>query len=152
MYRLSAYTIMANIALADAIMLIIAGLACGLNIVQVPFLNYDNAANNSVELLNSNNVMIDPITLRMDEVKNELYNVNGSQSNTFLENLHFSVFLLSFLEIAAWTAGIISHALLGINRCVAICFYRTRAKTINRVSFAFVGSTITWLIGITAGI
>nr|CDQ00366.1 Bm4720 [Brugia malayi] len=116
MYRLSAYTIMANLALADAIMLIVAGLVCGLNIIQV-----------------------------------ELYNVNRSQFNTLLEDLHFSVFLLSFLEIAAWTAGIISHALLGINRCVAICFYRTRAKTINRVSFALVGSTITWLIGIIAG-
>ncbi|KAK6109932.1 Serpentine type 7TM GPCR chemoreceptor Srx family protein [Brugia pahangi] len=148
MYRLSAYTIMANLALADAIMLIVAGLVCGLNIIQVPFLNYDNTTNNSTEILNSSNFMTDPI--KIIGIKSELYNVNRSQFNTLLEDLHFSAFLLSFLEIAAWTAGIISHALLGINRCVAICFYRTRAKTINRVSFALVGSTITWLIGIIA--
>uniref|UniRef100_A0A0R3S3H2 7TM_GPCR_Srx domain-containing protein n=1 Tax=Elaeophora elaphi TaxID=1147741 RepID=A0A0R3S3H2_9BILA len=166
MYRLSAYTIMANLALADAVMLIIAGLVCGLNIVQVPFLNDNNATNNSTELLNSNKSILDPKfseifghdsanpinhpqTLKMNEDQNGLYSVNRSrQFNTILEDLHFSTFLLSFLEIAAWTAGIISYALLGINRCVAICFYRTRAKAINRVSFALLGSTITWLIGI----
>lgn len=162
MYRLSAYTIMANLALADAIMLIIAGLVCGLNIVQVPFLNDNNDANNSVEFLNpefnkffgynATNPMIHLSTLKMDKMKSESHNVNRSQFNTILENLHFSIFLLSFLEIAAWIAGIISYALLGINRCVAICFYRTRAKTINRVSFALLGSTITWLIGIVAGL
>ncbi|MCP9266320.1 putative G-protein coupled receptor K01A12.3 [Dirofilaria immitis] len=165
MYRLSAYTIMANLALADAIMLIIAGLVCGLNIIQVPYHNYDSAANNSVELLNSRksilspkfikiydlnhtNSMVDFATLKMNKVHSQSYNVNKNQIDTLLDDLHFSLFLLSFLEIAAWTAGIISYALLGINRCVAICFYRTRAKTINRVSFALIGSTITWLVGI----
>ncbi|KAL3981728.1 putative integral membrane protein [Acanthocheilonema viteae] len=166
-YRLSAYTIMANLALADAIMLIIAGLVCGLNIIQVSFFNYNNTANNSIELLNSSKSILSPKfsklfdhnntnpmihfqTLKMNEIKSELYNLNRSQFNTILKDLHFSIFLLSFLEIAAWTAGIISYALLGINRCVAICFYRTRAKSINRVSFALLGSTITWLIGIVA--
>lgn len=166
MYRLSAYTIMANLALADAIMLIIAGLICGLNITQVPFLNYNN--NNSIELLNSNESILSPKfseifdhdstnsifhwkSLKMNEIKNELNNANRNQFNATLEDSNFSIFLLSFFEIAAWTAGIISYALLGINRCVAICFYRTRAKAINRVSFALLGSTITWLIGIIAG-
>lgn len=32
-FRLSAYTIMANVALADAIMMVVAGVACGLGIV-----------------------------------------------------------------------------------------------------------------------
>ncbi|CAG9537141.1 unnamed protein product [Cercopithifilaria johnstoni] len=166
-YRLSAYTIMANLALADAIMLIIAGFVCGFNIIhQVPFLNYNNDANNSVELLKSNksilslkfskifnhndtySMITSPQILNMNEIKNELY--NGSQFNIILEDLHFSVFLLSFFEIAAWMSGIISYALLGINRCVAICFYRTRIKVINRVSSALLGSIIAWIIGIIA--
>ncbi|VDK69038.1 unnamed protein product [Onchocerca ochengi] len=165
MYRLSAYTIMANIALADAIMLIIAGLVCGLSIIQVPFHNYDSAANNSIDPLNSSksilspkfskifdhnhrNPMVNFPILKMGEVQNQSYDINKNQINTLLEDLHFSLFLLSFLEIASWTAGIMSYAFLGINRCVAICFYRTRAKTINRVSFALLGSTVTWIIGI----
>lgn len=32
-FRLSAYTIMANVALADAIMMIVAGIACGMGIL-----------------------------------------------------------------------------------------------------------------------
>lgn len=32
-FRLSAYTIMANVALSDAIMLILAGVVCGLNLI-----------------------------------------------------------------------------------------------------------------------
>ena len=32
-FRLSAYTIMANVALADAIMMVVAGIACGLGLV-----------------------------------------------------------------------------------------------------------------------
>ncbi|OZC05008.1 hypothetical protein X798_08001 [Onchocerca flexuosa] len=165
MYRLSAYTIMANLALADAIMLIIAGLVCGLNIIQVPFHNYDNAANNSFDPLNNSksilspkfskifdhthtNPMINIPILKMDEIQNHSYHINKNQINTLLEDLHFSLFLLSFLEIASWTAGIMSYAFLGINRCIAICFYRTRAKTINRVSFALLGSTVAWIIGI----
>lgn len=32
-FRLSAYTIMANVALADAIMMVVAGIACGMGIV-----------------------------------------------------------------------------------------------------------------------
>lgn len=32
-FRLSAYTIMANVALSDAIMLILAGIVCGLNLI-----------------------------------------------------------------------------------------------------------------------
>jgi len=32
-FRLSAYTIMANVALSDAIMLIVAGVVCGLNLI-----------------------------------------------------------------------------------------------------------------------
>ncbi|VDM93296.1 unnamed protein product [Litomosoides sigmodontis] len=166
-YRLSAYTIMANLALADAIMLIIAGLVCGLNIAQVPFVNDSNAINNSLDLSNSSklisNSKLNKIfyynntnritqreTLKIGELTSELRNADGSQFNTILKDLHFSIFLLSFLEIAAWTAGIISYALLGVNRCVAICFYRTRAKAINRVSFALLGSSMTWLIGIIA--
>ena len=32
-YRLSAYTMMANVALADAIMMLVAGLACGILLI-----------------------------------------------------------------------------------------------------------------------
>uniref|UniRef100_A0A915PLH0 G-protein coupled receptors family 1 profile domain-containing protein n=1 Tax=Setaria digitata TaxID=48799 RepID=A0A915PLH0_9BILA len=155
MYRLSAYTIMANLALADTIMLIIAGLICGLSIIQVPSHNYDNAANNSIKLLNSSETIL---SLNLNDIFghghveinsiDDQFNLRLNGADAVLENFHFSIFLLSFLEIAAWTAGIVSYALLGINRCVAICFYRTRAKAINRVSFALIGSTVTWLIGI----
>lgn len=36
-FRLSAYTIMANVALADAIMLIVAGIICGINVIWTDF-------------------------------------------------------------------------------------------------------------------
>lgn len=166
MYRLSAYTIMANLALADAVMLIVAGLVCGFNILQVPPFEIaaNHIANESINDL--------PPVLSLGRHINELpaavarppprrspYVARTDLSNrfkfrfeAFSENLHFSKFLLSFFEIAAWTAGVISYAFLGINRCVAICFYRTKAKTINRVSFALIGSTVTWIIGSIAGL
>ncbi|VDK38196.1 unnamed protein product [Gongylonema pulchrum] len=170
MYRLSAYTIMANLALADAFMLIVAGLICGLNILQLPLFDRSTTAStvhianysaNSTPLLFSLDMKFNELSRHTfgNEaalVKQQPSDLIGTDRNSrlkfqfdaFSENLHFSIFLLSFFEIAAWTAGMMSYAFLGINRCVAICFYRTRAKTINRVSFALIGSTITWIIGV----
>lgn len=59
---------------------------------------------------------------------------------------------MAFLEISAWTAGVLSYAFLGLNRCVAICFYGTKAKTFNRVSIALFSSLFTWIVGILIGI
>ncbi|KAI6176842.1 G-PROTEIN-RECEP-F1-2 domain-containing protein [Aphelenchoides bicaudatus] len=56
---------------------------------------------------------------------------------------------LVFMEISAWTAGVSSYAYLGVNRCVAICLYSTKAKVFNRVFSALVASISTWIIGIT---
>jgi hypothetical protein len=62
----------------------------------------------------------------------------------------FQLFLV-FMEISAWIAGVSSYAYLGLNRCVAICLYSTKAKVFNRVFSAMVASISTWIIGITVG-
>lgn len=58
---------------------------------------------------------------------------------------------LAFIEIMSWTAGVVSYAYLGLNRCVAICFYGTKARGFNRVSIAVISSISTWIVGIAAG-
>uniref|UniRef100_A0A0K0D399 7TM_GPCR_Srx domain-containing protein n=1 Tax=Angiostrongylus cantonensis TaxID=6313 RepID=A0A0K0D399_ANGCA len=60
--------------------------------------------------------------------------------------------MISFLSIAAWTAGVISYAILGLNRCIAICYYGTKAKAFNQVSVAIVLSLCTWIIGAVAAL
>lgn len=67
----------------------------------------------------------------------------------------FSVFhtfgsSLAFVEIMSWTAGVVSYAYLGLNRCVAICFYGTKARGFNRVSIAIIASISTWIVGVAA--
>lgn len=52
---------------------------------------------------------------------------------------------LVFLEVVSWTAGVTSYAYLGLNRCVAICLYSTKAKVFNRVTVALVTSISTWV-------
>ncbi|CAJ0583386.1 unnamed protein product, partial [Mesorhabditis spiculigera] len=121
-YRLSAYTIMANIALADSIMMLIAGVACGCALIWpeneqlaptlIPHANYTNA------------------TLITSPFQRETIRT-----------------LLSLCEIAAWSAGVISYALLGMNRCIAICYYGTKARILNRVSVAIIASIFTWVLG-----
>lgn len=170
-YRLSAYTIMANLALADAIMLVVAGFVCGMNILQLPsrettirlpqkYLSITqstipyNEQISTFESLSSTNLF--QSTTFGNNTNNEQFQtispkILNDERNGILNRSAFSIYLLSFFEIAAWTAGMISYAFLGINRCVAICFYRTRARTLNRVSFAFTASTVTWIIGISTG-
>ncbi len=75
-YRLSAYTFMANVALADSIMTLAIGIVCG----------------GALMLISEPPPILD--------------------------------YVLGFAVTAAWTAGSLSYAFLGINRCIAICFYR----------------------------
>ncbi|VDP43311.1 unnamed protein product [Heligmosomoides polygyrus] len=42
--------------------------------------------------------------------------------------------------------------MLGLNRCIAICYYGTKAKSLNRVSVAVGLSLSTWIIGLAAAI
>lgn len=78
------------------------------------------------------------IKKRDNKVKNQIANLVSSA--------------IAFLEISAWTTGVISYAFLGLNRCVAICFYGTKAKVFNRVTIALLSSLFTWIIGILIGI
>ncbi|VDK43035.1 unnamed protein product [Anisakis simplex] len=112
-YRLSAYTLMANLAFADTVMMLVAGVICGGSLIKL-------------------SSKIIPMNIQ-----------DALNSSTSIESE-----ALSLLQIAAWTAGMVSYAFLGLNRCVAICFYGTKAKSLNRVSVAIFGSIITWLIGI----
>ena len=41
--------------------------------------------------------------------------------------------------------------MLGMNRCIAICYYGTRARTLNRVFVAIGTSALTWVLGIAMG-
>ncbi|CAJ0945222.1 unnamed protein product, partial [Mesorhabditis belari] len=129
-YRLSAYTIMANVALADAIMMLIAGVACGCSLLWP-----------GDERLGS--------TLAT-------YKVTGNDSMPDILSIPINTntlgIVLSLCEIAAWIAGVVSYALLGLNRCIAICYYGTKARALNRVSIAIVGSIFTWVIGIAIAI
>uniref|UniRef100_A0A1I7X980 G_PROTEIN_RECEP_F1_2 domain-containing protein n=1 Tax=Heterorhabditis bacteriophora TaxID=37862 RepID=A0A1I7X980_HETBA len=106
-YRLSAYTLMANVALADSITMLMAGVACGCDILW-PDSVYP-ISNEKIHVLRGAQVYSD-------------------------ENL------------------LISYAMLGLNRCIAICYYGTKAKSLNRVSIAVFSSLTTWLIGIVAAI
>uniref|UniRef100_A0A8R1I197 7TM_GPCR_Srx domain-containing protein n=2 Tax=Caenorhabditis japonica TaxID=281687 RepID=A0A8R1I197_CAEJA len=42
--------------------------------------------------------------------------------------------------------------MLGMNRCIAICYYGTKARSLNRVSVAVGCSLSTWLIGVGAAL
>uniref|UniRef100_A0A0N5BZ58 G_PROTEIN_RECEP_F1_2 domain-containing protein n=1 Tax=Strongyloides papillosus TaxID=174720 RepID=A0A0N5BZ58_STREA len=122
-YRLSAYTIMANIALADSVIMLLIGGGCGFYIL---YLDRKNIGLNKP----SNSSM---------QATNEIYllSYNLNKLNT----------IICFLLISAWISGILSYAILGMNRCVAIRYYGTKAKFFNRVSIAIISSILAWLIG-----
>uniref|UniRef100_A0A7E4V256 G_PROTEIN_RECEP_F1_2 domain-containing protein n=1 Tax=Panagrellus redivivus TaxID=6233 RepID=A0A7E4V256_PANRE len=138
-FRLSAYTIMANVALADAIMMVVAGIACGMSILWPEY-----------ECSNPDVLMSSRLSHDAEFMTNSsepFFPLPTLQSNN---NCKFLNSCLAFFEVAAWTAGVVSYAYLGLNRCVAICFYGTKAKTFNRVSVALIASVSTWALGITA--
>uniref|UniRef100_A0A0N4ZBK0 7TM_GPCR_Srx domain-containing protein n=1 Tax=Parastrongyloides trichosuri TaxID=131310 RepID=A0A0N4ZBK0_PARTI len=123
-YRLSAYTIMANVALADSVIMLLIGGVCGVSFI---YLDRKHIGVNS--------------------------SINSSfQSTTEMYLLSFNInelnTILCFLLISAWISGILSYAILGMNRCVAIRYYGTKAKFFNRVSIAIISSILAWLIGI----
>ncbi|CAI5455944.1 unnamed protein product [Caenorhabditis angaria] len=125
-FRLSAYTIMANVALADSVVMLIAGVACGMD-------------------------MMGPNTTTMslfESTDSQTMNISKPHPEVnYNKNAHF---ILSFSFVAAWTAGVISYAMLGMNRCIAICYYGTKARSLNRVSVAIACSGSTWIVGIAA--
>ncbi|KAE9414162.1 hypothetical protein Angca_005265, partial [Angiostrongylus cantonensis] len=133
-YKLSAYTLMANVALADTITMAIAGIACGCGILwsdRVYSFTRDQYPFSSAEILP---------------------NSTSSRPRTYEHEVYVIQFMISFLSIAAWTAGVISYAILGLNRCIAICYYGTKAKAFNQVSVAIVLSLCTWIIGAVAAL
>uniref|UniRef100_A0A914XXE0 G-protein coupled receptors family 1 profile domain-containing protein n=1 Tax=Panagrolaimus superbus TaxID=310955 RepID=A0A914XXE0_9BILA len=137
-FRLSAYTIMANVALADAIMMIVAGIACGMGILW---------SDSNCNIIDANGISMENISSKNMTSTTYAFLSLSYKTGT---NCSFLSFCLAFFEIAAWTAGVVSYAYLGLNRCVAICFYGTKAKTFNRVTVALIASVSTWIIGIAA--
>ncbi|VDM52534.1 unnamed protein product [Angiostrongylus costaricensis] len=151
-YKLSAYTLMANVALADTITMTIAGIACGCDILwsdRVYSFTEDQYPFSSAEILPNST------SARLRTYENETYLLlNNSKKNVYAmqEEVYVIQFMISFLSIAAWTAGVISYAMLGLNRCIAICYYGTKAKAFNQVSVAIVLSLCTWMIGVVAAL
>ncbi|CAI2355937.1 unnamed protein product [Caenorhabditis sp. 36 PRJEB53466] len=131
-FRLSAYTIMANVALADSIVMLIAGIACGMDVMWPD-------PDDSTSFIPSLEEPLIKVPLR-NETRSADYDSG---------NIHA---VLSFSFVAAWTAGVISYAMLGMNRCIAICYYGTKARALNRVSVAVACSASTWVIGIAAAL
>ncbi|KAI1708922.1 serpentine type 7TM GPCR chemoreceptor srx domain-containing protein [Ditylenchus destructor] len=235
-YRLSAYTLMANVALADAFVMVVAGLACGINLILCshpntcvtphqgnthsdissavitrigatinarqtahtfpinnstfepqlemtthPFVALQKSKRSMLNLIDQNNYQgIRHIRKRHrrrkknyhilhnsplyryprrvlwgpnDDYVNLSLSLAYSQRERLGQNIYVRVIysVMAFMEISAWTAGVISYAFLGLNRCVAICFYGTKAKSLNRVSVALIASILTWIAGIAAG-
>ncbi|VDL78363.1 unnamed protein product [Nippostrongylus brasiliensis] len=97
--------------------------------------------------------MVDPTVVGSGSKNKSFLSLNRSHllldDREGTEAVHY---LFSFLAIAAWTAGVISYAMLGLNRCIAICYYGTKAKTLNRVSVAIGLSLSTWIIGLAAAL
>ncbi|CAD6187146.1 unnamed protein product [Caenorhabditis auriculariae] len=118
-FRLSAYTIMANVALADSIVMLIAGVACGLDIMWPDPVNDQHSFIPSLEAA--------PTEV---DYKNNLDMESNQQKHSHR----------------------ISYAMLGVNRCIAICYYGTKARVLNRVSVALGCSGTTWVVGIAAAI
>ncbi|GMT06308.1 hypothetical protein PENTCL1PPCAC_28482, partial [Pristionchus entomophagus] len=113
-YRLSAYTLMANIALADSVILFITGVACGWSFVE----------------------------------RDDSFRIATNATLLFpFEEHEGPRYVLSALHVSAWMAALLSYALLGLNRCIAIRYYGTRAKALNRMPVAISGSLATWAIG-----
>ncbi|KHN86632.1 putative G-protein coupled receptor K01A12.3 [Toxocara canis] len=179
-YRLSAYTMMANVALADAIMMLIAGVMCGSLIVwpstqTIPRSAKGGPSSGVTALFGSvsSEVIRDseakpsvsktefsyllerrPLVTTESNSGVALYGLGASSTLSYSDDYAQRgavMIALSLFEIAAWTAGVVSYAFLGLNRCVAICFYGTKAKNLNRVSVALFASVVTWVIGIITG-
>uniref|UniRef100_A0A0N5B052 7TM_GPCR_Srx domain-containing protein n=1 Tax=Syphacia muris TaxID=451379 RepID=A0A0N5B052_9BILA len=201
-YRLSAYTLMANIAIADTVILIFAGFACGTVLLQfqshtintqlplnvtptASLLTTPRLFNNDTQYFindNQTNLAIQNATfIRILQNADTLTDIGNSSRNTTIlllpkasviskndnrlnadaifvsssvneENTewrnNFNA-VLSFFGIAAWITNGFSYALLGLNRCVAICFFHTRARVLNTVRNAVLGSSIAWIFGIS---
>ncbi|PAV64742.1 hypothetical protein WR25_26232 [Diploscapter pachys] len=141
-YRLSAYTLMANVALADSVIMVIAGIICGIDVLY-PDSIYPST--NLQRTSRSAHLFTDEKFMKI------LENLNQSKmlDDDYLERPIHS--FVSFGFIAAWTAGVLSYAMLGMNRCIAICYYGTRARTLNRVFIAIGTSALTWVLGIAMG-
>jgi hypothetical protein len=92
-------------------------------------------------LINSNRVMRSLMPIPDKIIKVSLEN---HRLNFFNEYSTIQLFLV-FFEIVSWTAGVTSYAYLGLNRCVAICLYSTKAKVFNRVGVALILSISTWV-------
>lgn len=174
-YRLSAYTIMANIALADAIMMLVAGVVCGSLIVWTPMqrpplnMKVDTAFGMSILMGSTSSGASTPTVPNVQPLQSlerhqllatesdlevGLYGLEKSSTFSYPEDyMHTGALVLaiSLLEIAAWTAGVVSYAFLGFNRCIAIRFYGTKAKSLNRVSVALFASLVTWAIATITG-
>uniref|UniRef100_A0A914ZEZ9 G-protein coupled receptors family 1 profile domain-containing protein n=1 Tax=Parascaris univalens TaxID=6257 RepID=A0A914ZEZ9_PARUN len=174
-YRLSAYTIMANIALADAIMMLVAGVVCGSLIAWTPMrkpplnMKVDTAFGMPILIGSTSSGVSKPpipnvqplqslerhqLFARESDSEVELYGPEKSPTFSYPDDyMHTGALVLaiSLLEIAAWTAGVVSYAFLGFNRCIAIRFYGTKAKSVNRVSVALFASLVTWAIAIITG-
>lgn len=160
-YRLSAYTLMANIAIADTVILILAGFICGSVLLQAPrsqyvavnslgpcFTTSDNA--NSTKPENQTKLLFVEYP-RMSQYDSMLAGSSSlSETDAVVWKSRFNV-VLSFCGIAAWITNGFSYAFLGLNRCVAICFFHTKARVLNTVRNAIVGSSIAWIIGIIVG-
>lgn len=155
-FRLSAYTMMANVALSDAIMLIVAGVVCGLNLIwptmdQCLELETHKRIDNFSEIDSTlRRYFFFHYTSCITSFSSDPSN-DQTLSTIEKDNCHLLSYCLSFFEITSWTAGVVSYAYLGLNRCVAICFYGTKAKIFNQVTVAVVASVSTWLIGIIPG-
>uniref|UniRef100_A0AC35TYT6 7TM_GPCR_Srx domain-containing protein n=1 Tax=Rhabditophanes sp. KR3021 TaxID=114890 RepID=A0AC35TYT6_9BILA len=124
---------MANVALADSVMMLLIGGASGLSILSqnYPKIMSKNGDNNTV--LDYNH----PATIPSFE-SHSLLQDNDNKLNS----------ALCFLLTSSWISGVLSYAILGLNRCVAIRYYGTKAKIFNRVSIAITGSLFAWIIGI----
>ncbi|KAJ1362670.1 hypothetical protein KIN20_022315 [Parelaphostrongylus tenuis] len=125
-----------------------AGIACGWNILWSDRVNTfagDQYSFSSTEILPNSTLA----ELRADEHESYLF-INSTGSGYVVDELYAMQFTFSFLSIAAWTAGVITYAMLGLNRCIAICYYGTKLKALNQVSVAIVLSLCTWIIGIVA--
>ncbi|CAJ0565548.1 unnamed protein product, partial [Mesorhabditis spiculigera] len=123
-YRKSAYLLMANIAVADAVQSLIVGCYTGYVLVAHAITQqhtqlFGATANSTI--------------INEDEaaVKNQLVCV---------------------LTITAWFVMIYTYAVLGINRCVSTCFYKTKLRKFNRLrctQYMIVG---VWAISIIGGV
>ncbi|KAL3068449.1 hypothetical protein niasHT_030740 [Heterodera trifolii] len=120
-----------SVALADCATLIVAGVACGCALLIPP------GAEQILAKYNSSCI-----------AENGVGDNFSSAGQVIGERIiGISDFGIAFGEISSWTAGVLSYAYLGINRCVAIRFYGTRAKQLNQVWVALIVSVLSWAFG-----